>query len=109
MRDTLDKMKLSWVGIVVGLCLGEMVSGNELVGFNATELSHFEAHGASLANANEPLMVGLTLIQSAAAKGAGNTSLLQRSCDARVPLLAFFVIPCEFVQDCYFFWGSCLL
>lgn len=64
-------MKLLWVGIVVGLLyFGEVVSGYERVGFNATELSHFEAHGASLAVANDPLMVGLTLIQNAAAKGA---------------------------------------
>ncbi|XP_048137060.1 pectin acetylesterase 10-like isoform X1 [Rhodamnia argentea] len=64
-------MKLLWVGIAVGLCLREMVNGYERVGFNATELSHFEAHGtSSLAVANDPLMVGLTLIQSAAAKGA---------------------------------------
>lgn len=63
------RMKPLWVGIVVGLlCLREVVSGYDLVGLNATEFSHFEAHGPSLAIANDT--VGLTLIQSAAAKGA---------------------------------------
>ncbi|KAI4349852.1 hypothetical protein L6164_010400 [Bauhinia variegata] len=60
---------LLWLGIVLGLVFSNWVDGFEGYHFNETELSLLEAHEASLLGGN-PLMVGLTLIQAAAAKGA---------------------------------------
>lgn len=56
------------------LCIG-FVSSGKVDGFeawNLTELSHLEAFYGVSAAINNPLMVPLTLIQGAAAKGAGN-------------------------------------
>ncbi|XP_028779408.1 pectin acetylesterase 10 [Neltuma alba] len=60
---------LVWVGIVIGLAFSEWVHGFADHHFNETELSLLEAHEASLAGPN-PLLVGLTLIPGASAKGA---------------------------------------
>lgn len=67
-----------WVGIAITLVLvSNCVDGSEgyLHHFNETELSLLEAHEAaasalSFSGRNNPLLVGLTLIQNAAAKGA---------------------------------------
>lgn len=62
-----------WVGILVGLVFSIWVDGfEEYHLFNETELSILEAREdeASLVGGS-PLLVGLTLIQSAGAKGAG--------------------------------------
>ncbi|PKI48178.1 hypothetical protein CRG98_031443, partial [Punica granatum] len=61
-----------WVVAVVvtgGLTLSSPVSGHELVGLNGTEMLHIDFYRAS-SPAEDPLMVGLTLIESAGAKGA---------------------------------------
>ncbi|KAG4111679.1 hypothetical protein ERO13_D13G117000v2 [Gossypium hirsutum] len=62
-------MKLSWVWIVIAIAFLQLVTG--FLDFNETELSLIEAYdfGVSKLNYN-PLMVGLTLITSAGAKGA---------------------------------------
>lgn len=64
-----------WVGIVtvIGLVFSNWVDGLSAYHINETELSLLEAHEASLSSlvGRNPLMVGLTLIQTAAAKGAG--------------------------------------
>ncbi|KAB2048709.1 hypothetical protein ES319_A13G129500v1 [Gossypium barbadense] len=62
-------MKLSWVWIVIAIAFLQLVTG--FLDFNETELSLIEAYdyGVSKLNYN-PLMVGLTLIASASAKGA---------------------------------------
>ncbi|XWS58039.1 hypothetical protein CRYUN_Cryun08bG0001000 [Craigia yunnanensis] len=61
--------KLFWVGVVIAFVSAPVVAG--FLDFNETELSFIEAYeyGASKLNYN-PLMVGLTLIPSAGAKGA---------------------------------------
>lgn len=69
--------KLFCVGIAIVLVVfSNWVDGfveYEHVNFNETELSLLEAHEASLSLVGEnPLLVGLTLIQNAAAKGAGS-------------------------------------
>lgn len=63
-------VKLFWVTIVIGLVFIKWVDAYHI---NETELSILEAHeGYSFSNlVNQPRMVGITLIQSAAAKGAG--------------------------------------
>ena len=63
-------MKLFWVGIVVVLVLTKLAKGFEEHSFNETELSWLESYGESKA-ALTGLMVGLTLIPGAGAKGAG--------------------------------------
>lgn len=63
-------MKLFWVGIVVVLVLTKLANGFEEHSFNETELSWLESYGESKA-ALTGLMVGLTLIPGAGAKGAG--------------------------------------
>ncbi|XWS64391.1 hypothetical protein CRYUN_Cryun05aG0000800 [Craigia yunnanensis] len=62
-------MKLFWVGVVIAFVFLQVVTG--FLDFNETELSFIEAYdyGVSKLNYN-PLMVGLTLIPSAGAKGA---------------------------------------
>lgn len=62
--------KLLWVGVVIALVFSKWVDAFEDYHFNETELSALELHEASLIG-RSPLLVGLTLIQSAAAKGAG--------------------------------------
>ncbi|KAL6142463.1 hypothetical protein ACLB2K_060743 [Fragaria x ananassa] len=62
-------MKLFWVGIVVVLVLTKLANGFEEHSFNETELSWLESYGESKA-ALTGLMVGLTLIPGAGAKGA---------------------------------------
>ncbi|XP_058077761.1 pectin acetylesterase 12-like [Magnolia sinica] len=57
-------MKLLWVLALVGLVTMRWADGFEEL--NVTEISYVEAYGVSI----RPLMVGLTLIQGAAAKGA---------------------------------------
>lgn len=58
----MEPMKLLWVFGLVGLCLGRLVQGFEY--WNETGLAFVEAAAAAAPN---PLLVGLTLIQSAAA------------------------------------------
>ncbi|CAL0300161.1 unnamed protein product [Lupinus luteus] len=62
-----------WIGIIIvtGLVFSNLVHSFETYHINATELSLLEAHeqSVSLVGRN-PLMVGITLIQAAAAKGA---------------------------------------
>lgn len=58
-----------WVGIVIALVFTNWVDAYHI---NETELSLLEAHEASISLiGRNPLMVGLTLIHTAAAKGAG--------------------------------------
>lgn len=71
------KVSVLWIGILIGLVFGNWVDGfEEILSFNETAMSfldteHMEAYGASkAASASDDLMVGLTLIQSAGAKGA---------------------------------------
>ncbi|KAL5767033.1 hypothetical protein ACOSP7_013613 [Xanthoceras sorbifolium] len=67
-------MRLFWVGFVVVLVYGKWVDG--FLEFNETELSYIESYGhdgspyGSSKVYSNAVMVGLTLIQSAAAKGA---------------------------------------
>lgn len=65
-------MKLYWFfAFIAGLVLnGSVCAGFELLDFNVTEESYFETNGI-VSQADNALMVGLTLIQSAGAKGAG--------------------------------------
>ncbi|XVF20640.1 hypothetical protein REPUB_Repub12eG0018600 [Reevesia pubescens] len=78
-------MKLFWVGVVIAFAFAQMVTG--FLDFNETELSLIEAYeyGVSKLNYN-PLMVGLTLIRSAGAKGAevelNKDGLLDEAVDA---------------------------
>ena len=79
------KVSVLLIGIVTGLVFGNWVDGfEEILNFNETAASfldseHMEAFGASkAARATDVLMVGLTLIQSAGAKGAGTFFLLDR-------------------------------
>lgn len=72
--------RLFWVGIAIAIALvfSNWVDGFEGYyehhHFNETELSLLEAHEASFSFVGgNPLLVGLTLIQNAAAKGAGTT------------------------------------
>jgi hypothetical protein len=66
------KVLVLWVGIVIALVL---VDGSNEFHFNETTTMSFldaEAYGVSLAARNpNALMVGLTLIRGADAKGAG--------------------------------------
>lgn len=64
------KMKLFWFWVVIGVVSWDVVDGSELLHFNGTELPYLEYYGVS--QVNNPVMVGLTLITSAGAKGAGN-------------------------------------
>ena len=64
------------VVVVTGLVLG--TEANEYLEFNVTELDRIEEleYGFSKSSSNfNPLMVGLTLIRGAGAKGAGTISL----------------------------------
>ncbi|GMP63625.1 hypothetical protein CsSME_00025242 [Camellia sinensis var. sinensis] len=61
-----------WVLFVVGF-VSKCVDGFEY--FNLTELRFESFYGVSASDGNNPLTVGLTLIQGAAAKGAGTLSL----------------------------------
>ncbi|KAL4324039.1 hypothetical protein GQ457_11G010930 [Hibiscus cannabinus] len=62
-------MKLSWVGVVIAFGFLRVVIG--FLDFNETELSFIEAYDYGVSKLNySPLMVGLTLITSAGAKGA---------------------------------------
>ena len=63
-------MKLLLVGIAVLVVFGKWVDGFVEFSLNETEISLLEGYGVSKAGYN-PLMVGLTLIQGANAKGAG--------------------------------------
>ncbi|KAL5068699.1 hypothetical protein RYX36_019586 [Vicia faba] len=63
-------VKLFWVSIVIALVFIKLVDAYHI---NETELSILEAHeGYSFSSnlVNQPRMVGITFIQSAAAKGA---------------------------------------
>jgi hypothetical protein len=63
-------VNLFWVCIVIGFVFINWVHASYHI--NETELSILEAHEASFSFAvAQPHMVGITLIQSAAAKGAG--------------------------------------
>ena len=77
------KVSVLLIGIFIGLVFGNWVDGfEEILSFNETAMSfldseHMEAFGASKAvGASNVLMVGLTLIQGAGAKGAGTFFLL---------------------------------
>ncbi|GKU91204.1 hypothetical protein SLEP1_g5106 [Rubroshorea leprosula] len=62
-------MKLLWVGVVIQLVFGKLVNG--FLDFNGTELSDIESYEFGVSKATDnPVMVGLTLIQTAGAKGA---------------------------------------
>lgn len=63
-------MKFFWVGIVILLVLSKWANGFGEYSFNETELSWLDGYGESKA-APTGLMVGLTLIPGAGAKGAG--------------------------------------
>ncbi|KAF4359393.1 hypothetical protein G4B88_024060 [Cannabis sativa] len=62
-------MKLLWVGIAFVVVLAKWVNGFVEFSLNETEISLMEGFGVSKAGYN-PLMVGLTLIHGAGAKGA---------------------------------------
>jgi len=66
-------VNLFWVCIVIALVFTNWVDANAYYHINETELSILEAHEASSFSSlvAQPHMVGITLIQSAAAKGAG--------------------------------------
>ena len=67
--------KLWWVGVAILASLGKWANGFVEFSLNETELSFVEeGYGVSKAFAN-PLLVGLTLIQGANAKGAGTLFL----------------------------------
>ncbi|KAE8734553.1 Pectin acetylesterase 6 [Hibiscus syriacus] len=62
-------MKLHWVWVAIAFVLLQAVNG--VIDFNETELSFIEAYDYGVSELNHnPLMVGLTLITSAGAKGA---------------------------------------
>ncbi|KAA8545326.1 hypothetical protein F0562_020110 [Nyssa sinensis] len=64
------KVMALWGVFVIGFVFSKWVDGFEREYFNRTELSFLESfYGVSAVGSN-PLMVGLTLIQGAAAKGA---------------------------------------
>lgn len=79
-------MKLFWFWAVIGLVLSDSVHGFELLDFNVTEGSYLENSGI-VPQADNALMVGLTLIQSADAKGAGTM-------DSSVLLPSFSFVIC---------------
>ncbi|XP_030529536.1 pectin acetylesterase 12 [Rhodamnia argentea] len=62
------RMKLFWFWVVVGVASWDMAGGSQLLHLNGTELPFLETYGVS--QVNNPVMVGLTLITSAGAKGA---------------------------------------
>ncbi|XP_068340755.1 pectin acetylesterase 12-like [Pyrus communis] len=62
-------MKLFWVSIVISLAFSKWAAGFMEYGFNETEMALLEGYGESKVGANL-LMVGLTLIGGAGAKGA---------------------------------------
>ncbi|XP_028791441.1 pectin acetylesterase 12 [Neltuma alba] len=62
-------VNLLWLGIVVGLAFSQWVDGSVDYHFNETELSLLESREASFIG-GRPLLVGLTLIQNAGARGA---------------------------------------
>jgi len=72
----LPMARVFWTAIAIALVFSNWVDGFEGYyehQFNETELSLLEAHEASLSYAGSNLLlVGLTLVQNAAAKGAGN-------------------------------------
>lgn len=61
-------MKHLWFGAVIGLLISKWVNGFD--DFNLTEHSYLESYYGVSKAASNPLMVGLTLIHGAAAKGA---------------------------------------
>ncbi|PKI38695.1 hypothetical protein CRG98_040903 [Punica granatum] len=65
-------MKLLWFWAVIGLVLSECVYGFEFLDFNVTEESYVETIDGVASQANNALLVGLTLIRSAGAKGAAS-------------------------------------
>ncbi|KAM1442538.1 hypothetical protein ACFXTO_010513 [Malus domestica] len=62
-------MKLFWVSIVISLAFSKWAAGFMEYGFNETELALLEGYGESKVGA-DLLMVGLTIIGGAGAKGA---------------------------------------
>lgn len=67
-------VKLFWVSIVLGIVFTNLID-IDAYHINETELSLLEAHEASFSLvATNPHMVGITIIHSAAAKGAGTNS-----------------------------------
>lgn len=78
----MEKLKQLWGVIVIGFVLSIWgVKGHEFDEFfsNKSKVTFLESiYGASAASVPpNALMVGLTLVQGAAAKGAGNFSFLQ--------------------------------
>ncbi|XP_040994724.1 pectin acetylesterase 12-like isoform X1 [Juglans microcarpa x Juglans regia] len=66
-------VKVLWVGIVIGIFFSNWVDGFEGYNLNETAMSLFETEAYGLSKATKvpnALMVGLTLIQGAGAKGA---------------------------------------
>ena len=99
------KVSVLLIGILIGLVFGNWVDGfEEILSFNETAMSfldseHMEAFGASKAvGASNVLMVGLTLIQGAGAKGAGTFFLLY--------ILFFFFSFLDFLSCCFLVPGS---
>lgn len=68
-------MKLFLVSVVISLAFSKWAAGFMEYGFNETEMALLEGYGESKVGANL-LMVGLTLIGGAGAKGAGEISAL---------------------------------
>lgn len=67
-------VKLLWVGIAIGIFFSNWVDGFEGYNLNETAMSMFETEAYRVSKATKvpnALMVGLTLIQGAGAKGAG--------------------------------------
>ncbi|KAM2045971.1 hypothetical protein ACFX1T_010107 [Malus domestica] len=62
-------MKLFWVSIVISLAFSKWAAGFMEYGFNETEMALLEGYGESKVGA-DLLMVGLTIIGGAGAKGA---------------------------------------
>jgi hypothetical protein len=113
-------VKLLWVGIVIGLVFSNWVDGFEELRLNGTAMSLFEAEAYGVSKAAivpNALMVGLTLIHGAGAKGAG-TFFFYYHCkfsfflpffEKKIKLFYFILIFIAFVISCYFSFFTLIL
>jgi hypothetical protein len=104
-------VKLLWVGIVIGLVFSNWVDGFEELRLNGTAMSLFEAEAYGVSKAAivpNALMVGLTLIHGAGAKGAGTFSFFL-FLKKKIKLFYFILIFIAFVISCYFSFFTLIL
>lgn len=86
-------MKILWFGIAVLVVFSKWVEGfegSDVFYHNETMMSLMEGYGVSKAGYN-PLMVGLTLIHGASAKGAGTIFFFPSSYSNCLSTLLWFI------------------